>query len=191
MGPGRDKAMEIVAGQTALSRVVGVLAASCGDVVVVATPGQSLPTIAAPGRRTDDPAESARQGPLRGLATGLEQLADAGIETAYLAACDSITVSTPHVEFMFAALDAEPEVAAVVPVSEGDHAHPLAAVVRVVPARDAAHALLAQGRRAARALLSQLSTRQIDAASLPDPRVLLPTNTPEQWADATRALERS
>jgi len=159
----------------------------------VATPGQSLPALPEGVTRVDDPAERVHEGPLSGMAAGLELLATRGVVLAGLAACDAVWLGPAHVRFVIDRLRAHPELDAVVPEDEprpdGSRVlHPLCGAVRVAPACRAAQALVQAGQRAARALLLELSAQGLPVAMLPDPRVTRACNTPEEWAQALAAL---
>lgn len=193
---GSDKAWLVVDGQPALLHVLAAgRDAGVEALVVVASPGQSLPALPSGVVRVDDPADRQHEGPLSGLAAGLEQLAAHGMERACLAACDALWLGPAHVRFVLDQLVAHPDHDAVVPESTLDDGrrmqHPLCAAVRVVAARDAAQTLLAAGERAARTLVHRLASLGIDAAALPEPRVVDACNTPQQWAAAVAALPRS
>lgn len=201
---GRDKAWLPVGGRPALLRVIAAgRDAGVDRIVVVGSPGQSLPPLPPGVTRVDDPAERTHEGPLSGLAAGLEQLAAHGVALACLAACDAVWLSPAHVRFVLERLRASPEHDAVVPedtprpdapaAPEGPDGrrvlHPLCAAVRVAPACRAAGALLHTGQRAARALVLALSPLGLPVAALPEPRVVEACNTPEQWAAAVAALQ--
>jgi molybdopterin-guanine dinucleotide biosynthesis protein A len=190
---GRDKAWLLVDGQPALSRVLAAgRDAGLGVSVVVGSRGQPLPPLPPGVIRVDDPAERAHEGPLSGLAVGLEQLAARGVTLACLAACDALWLGPAHVRFVLGRLRAAPEHDAVVPeevAPDGARVlHPLCAAVRVAPASRVARALVEAGQRAARALLLELRALRLPVASLPEPRVALACNTPEEWAAAVAAL---
>lgn len=69
---GQDKASLVLAGATLLERAVAALNAVADEIVVVRSPGQSLPLVQTRGALTvvADPVEG--RGPLEGIATGLE-----------------------------------------------------------------------------------------------------------------------
>jgi molybdopterin-guanine dinucleotide biosynthesis protein A len=69
---GRDKAALVFEGRTLLRRTVDAVAAVADEVIVVRAPGQPLPEVEAPVPVlvVEDPVEG--EGPLRGIATGLE-----------------------------------------------------------------------------------------------------------------------
>jgi molybdenum cofactor guanylyltransferase len=192
---GRDKAWLPVNGQPALLRVLAAGRDAAVDaMVVVGSPGRSLPPLPPAVVRVDDPADRLHEGPLSGLAAGLEQLAAQGVALACLASCDALWLGPAHVGFVLERLRRHPEHAALVPESELDDGtgvlHPLCGAVRVAPACQAARTLLRAGQRAARALLLDLSAQRIAVSALPEPRVVDGCNTPEEWAAAVAALSR-
>ena len=187
MGAGRDKAFEPVDGVAAMVAVGRQIAAAAPTLVIVGTAGRSLPPLDDGWIRVDDPAE---EGPLRGIHTGLQALAERGVELAYVGACDAITMTTAHVAFVLDALAEDADLEAVVPRQADGTPSPLHAAMKVQPALAATRELLEAGRRAAQALAERLSTRFVDAAALPDPDALLPANTPEQWAHAEKVRHR-
>lgn len=186
MGEDRDKAFEPVDGVPALVAVGGEIATVAPALVVVGTAGQALPDLPEGWIRIDDPVE---EGPLRGIHTGLQALASADVGLAYVGACDTITVTAAHVQFVLDTLQrAGGE--ALVPRQPDGTPSPLHAAVAVAPALAAATALLHAGKRSARALYERLDTRFVDADDLPRPDALLPANTPAQWARALEARRR-
>jgi len=82
---GQDKASLVLGGSTMLERVVAVLNAIADDIVIVRSPGQSLPLVRSTGSLTvvADPVEGA--GPLAGIATGL---ADGSADVAVIVGVD-------------------------------------------------------------------------------------------------------
>src|SRR5512135_3243033 len=82
---GRAKAWLPFGPERMLQRVVRLVAAAAGPVVVVAAPGQALPALLDPVTVVRDPV--AGRGPLQGLATGLAAL-PASVELAYASATD-------------------------------------------------------------------------------------------------------
>lgn len=194
---GRDKAWLDVDGQPALLRVVKAgIAGKAQQIVVVGSPGQSLPPLPEGVERCDDPADRMHEGPLSGLAVGLRRLLDHEVAVACLAPCDALWLDAEHVLFMLRTLERDREYAAAVPetgpLDDGTRVlHPLLGVVRVEVAWQTAQALLLSGQRAARALLLGLNARRLAVASLPQPRVVEGCNTPEQWAQAVARLRDS
>lgn len=191
---GRDKAWLPVDGRPALSRVVAAgLDAGVDEVVVVASPGQSLPELPPQVRRCDDPTDRRHEGPLSGMAVGLARLDELEVRLACLAPCDALWMDAEHVRFMLRTLEQDRSHAAVVPESgpfdDGTRVlHPLCGAVRVEVAHQTARALLHSGQRAARSLPLGLAARRLAVASLPEPRVVEGCNTPEQWERAVAAL---
>ncbi len=191
---GSDKAWRPVGGQPALLRVLAAgREAGVDACVVVGSPGQPLPPLPAGVERVDDPSAHRHEGPLRGLGAGLESLAARGVALACLASCDLLWLGPAHVQHLLDLLRASPELDAVVPEGEpradGTRVlHPLCGAVRVAAAVEVARARLEAGQRAARALVLGLRSRGLGVATLPEPRVVLACNTPEQWAEVEAAL---
>lgn len=190
---GRSKAWLMVGGEPALLRVVRAGLSAGVSVVVVGTPGGELPALPDGAQRVDDPAERTFEGPLSGLAVGLEHLSARGTELASTAACDGVWMDASHVRFVLDALEVDAR-DAVVPVSGpfedgSSRLHPLCGAVRVSPARAKARALLDAGHRAVKDLFEGLRTRRIAVARLPEPRVVEGSNTPQQWEEAVARIE--
>lgn len=82
---GRPKAWLPVGDETMLQRVVRVVAEAVGPVVVVAAPGQEVPSLSVDVRVVRDEVEG--RGPLGGLAAGLSALAGE-CDAVYLSGCD-------------------------------------------------------------------------------------------------------
>lgn len=191
---GRDKAWLPVNGQPVLLRVLAAgRDAGVDECVVVGSPGRPLPPLPPGVMRVDDPVDRRDEGPLSGLAVGLERLAARGVVLACLAPCDAPWLGPAHVRLVLDVLGASSELEAVVPEDEprpdGTRVlHPLCGAVRVAPASRAVRALLHSGQRAAKALMLALAARGLPVATLPEPRVVQACNTPQQWAEATAAL---
>ncbi len=154
---GSDKLVAVHRGIPLLHHAVLRLGEVCTEVVVVIAPGTPVPTmpVGANARSVRDAEEG--EGPLAGLLSGLES---ASTELALVAGGDMPDLSTAVLLEMFrvageAAIDA-------VALQDGDRFRPLPCVVRVTPARDAAHALLHTGERSLRSLLQALRTAVID-----------------------------
>jgi molybdopterin-guanine dinucleotide biosynthesis protein A len=144
-------------GTTLLDRVVRVVsrAVDGGPVVVVRAPGQELPPLPAGVRFVEDAAEG--QGPLEGLAAGLEALA-ADAEAAYVSSTDAPFLHPAFPRRVLAALG--PEVDAAVPHARG-HRQPLAAAYRTSLA-PLVRELLAAGERKPAFLLERVRTVFLD-----------------------------
>jgi molybdopterin-guanine dinucleotide biosynthesis protein A len=177
---GRDKAWLELDGRPLLLHVIDRLAVVCERIVVAAAEGQRLPELPAGVVRVDDPPTLHGRGPLIGVWTGLEVLAQAGVELAYLSSCDAAMLSAVHVRFMLERLASSPEDEGLVPRDE-QGLHPLSAAVRVEPALARARSMVADDRR--RLLDWVASWPTIAANELPAPRVLAPCNDPEQWLE--------
>lgn len=106
-----------------LQRVVRLLSSVVQPIVVVAAPGQELPTLPDDILITYDEHEA--RGPLEGLCAGLSALAPCA-EAAYVTSCDVPLLQPAFVQAMIDRLD-DADIA--VPVEE-NYAHPLAAVYR-------------------------------------------------------------
>jgi molybdenum cofactor guanylyltransferase len=180
---GLEKAWLDCSGRPLLAHVVDTVSTCVDVVVVVGTPGQPLPALPSAIRR-DDPPELAHGGPLVGLVTGLAALAQGGIGRAYCCSSDAALLTKAHVAFILEQLN--DKVDAVVPSEQGAdgrvYLHPLASGLRVGPALGAGQRLLAEDERAVGRLFDLLPTRQVPSGLLPDARVLLPCNTPEEWS---------
>lgn len=193
---GRPKAFLEVGDEPLLVRVARRVREACEVAIVVGSAGEPLPPLPEGVLRVDDPPDRAHEGPLAGLAVGLEALAVRGIRLAYVGAGDAVFVDAAHVRWMLDTLAADVRHAAIVPESgpfdDGSRVlHPLSGAVRVPVARATVAALLQSGQRAARALYEGLAARRIGVASLPDPKAVRDCDTPEEWAAALAELERA
>ncbi len=169
-----------------LEAVLEPLQACCEFIVVVAHPGQVLPTLPPGVLRVDDPPELDDQGPLVGVHAGLSALEPN--DAVYLAATDKPNLTARHVRWMFEQLG---EAEAAVPVDPPDsnrrhRMHPLAGVVRAGAARGAISQLLREDERALRLTFERLSCNEVPVSSLPDPQVLRDCNTPADYTAALR-----
>jgi molybdenum cofactor guanylyltransferase len=152
---GRDKATLPFGSEQMLERVVRLVSevVEPANIVVVAAPDQSLPTLPATVAVARDLHKD--RGPLEGLAAGLRQLAGRA-DAAYATACDVPLLKPAFVARMFELLG-DHEIA--VP-RDGEHHHPLAAVYRmtVLPFVDR---LLSADRLRPRFLFDEANTREI------------------------------
>ncbi|MCE9634614.1 MAG: molybdenum cofactor guanylyltransferase [Planctomycetes bacterium] len=178
---GRDKATLPFHGETLLKRAVRLVRRAVDDVVVVARPGQSLPSLPSSARVVRDDVED--RGPLGGLSPGLRaSKADAALAVA----CDSPFLHEAAIDFVFARLG-DAEVAIVV---EDGRPCPLFAVYRtsLAPRIDR---MLAEGRLRPVFLLDEVPHVRIDAEELRaadcDLRSLVNCNTPEAYESALAA----
>ncbi len=186
---GAPKAWLELHGRPLLVHVIERVGVSCQPIVIAAAPELELPLLDAPVVRVDDPPDLCDRGPLVGVVTGLGALAERGIERAYLGACDAAALTEAHVELMLRRLDAG-SADAVVPVDDDGRLHPLAAALRLEPVLAKARDALASGRLRLIDLFESLATlERVPTSELPDPSVLEPCNTPEQWAALRARLE--
>ncbi|MGD9720797.1 MAG: molybdenum cofactor guanylyltransferase [Pirellulales bacterium] len=166
--------------ETMLARIVRLLGEVCVPIVVVAAPGQELPSLTAnvivardrhPGR-----------GPLEGLLAGLSAL-PADVDAAYATSCDVPFLVPAFVRRIFELLGDD---AIAVPVSDGFQ-HPLSAVYRR-SLTELIETLLAADRLRPRDLFDIVATRRVAANELldVDPRLdtLKNLNQPEDYLAA-------
>ncbi|HET6790568.1 MAG TPA: molybdenum cofactor guanylyltransferase [Actinomycetota bacterium] len=183
---GRDKLAEEIDGRPLLHHPVLRLLDVCDRVVVVIGDGIEEPPMPAGVSVTFARDSTADEGPLRGLAAGLEV---ADTTWAVVAGGDMPDLQPPVLREM---LRAARETAAVaVVLSDGGEARPLPCVVRTEPAADAVAILLGSGRRRLRDLPSALRTVVVDEPSWttldPGCRTLVDIDEP---ADVERAPRR-
>lgn len=179
---GRSKVLLPFGPETMLQRVVRLLSQSVQPVVVVAATGQQLPTLPEDVVVTFD--DEPGQGPLMGLAAGLEVLSER-CDAAYVSSCDVPLLRPAFVERMRDLLGPHE---LVVP-RDGQYHHPLAGVYRtslVARVRE----LLTANRRRPFFLIEESDARVVDVDELrnvdPDLDSLRNLNTP---ADYRAALE--
>lgn len=179
---GRSKAWLPFAGTTLLDHAVRTLSAVVDPVVVVAVPGQELPSLSTEVLLAYDAVSD--RGPLEGLAAGLAALAGRA-EVAFVTSCDAPFLQLALVGRLVELLG---EAGVCVPRIEGRF-QPLTAVYRVnlLPV---VQGLLLEGRCR---LLDLLDTVPIRAATDdelgnvdPDLRSFRNLNTPEDYAAALR-----
>lgn len=154
---GGDKLVAVHRGLPLLQHAVLRVGEVCPEVVVVIAPEAAEPAVP-PGsnvRFVRDAREG--EGPLAGLLAGLESVTS---ELAIVTGGDMPDLSTAVLLEM---LRVAGEVAVdAVALQEGDRFRPLPALVRVAPAREAAHSLLHAGERSLRSLLEALRIAVID-----------------------------
>jgi FAD/FMN-containing dehydrogenase/Fe-S oxidoreductase/molybdopterin-guanine dinucleotide biosynthesis protein A len=157
---GRPKAELPFAGEPMLRRVVRLLSEAVAPVVVVAAPGQQVPSLPAGVEIVRDAV--AGRGPLQGLAAGLEAL-QGRVEAAYLSGCD---VPLLRPAFVRRLIDLLGQQAICVPRVAGQ-LHPLAAVYRI-DVLSVVHSLLAGGQLRLLSLFEKVPTRVVEAEALAD-----------------------
>lgn len=176
---GADKASLVLDGTTMLQRSVDRLASAVDALVLVGAPGRPLPEVATelPVRLVEDPIEG--EGPLVGIAAGLEACAGAA---AVVVAVDMPFVEAALVRALVGHLDGSHRW--VVPIAEG-RPQPLCSAF-TVSALPVLRAHIEAGDRAPMAV-----ARDLDAYRMPveewqihDPggRSFLNVNTPEEFA---------
>ena len=174
---GRDKLAEGYRGRPLLHHPVSRLLEVCDRVIVVLAPGASEPSM--PAGASVEFARDAfdDEGPLRGLAAGLEV---ANVGWVVLVGGDMPDLQPPVLlEMLRAGLETR---AVAVSLSDRGRERPLPCVLRTVPAREAVGELLRAGRRSLRELLAAVSTVVIDeptwTAFDPERRTLIDVDEP-------------
>ncbi len=191
---GQPKAWLDLDGEPMLVTVCRTVAAAVTVAMVVGSAGAALPELPAGVARVDDPAERRHGGPLAGVLTGLEAIADAGPSVVFVGSCDAAWLTTAHVNWILDALEAAADCAAIVPVTvAADGARIICATsgaVRLAAALDAARSLVTSPNCALRRLYEVLDARYVPVAQLPDPEVVRSCNTVAQWQAARAARAR-
>lgn len=175
---GHPKHMLPFGNEVALQRVVRILTEVTPQIVVVASPGQFLPTLPEHCQVIYD--EVQFEGPLSGLAYGL-QLLHASTDAVYLSGCDTPLL---HAEFVNRVFEQLGDLEVVVPI-EGQFFHPLAAVYRT-SLYDKVRQFLESGERRPRKFIESCKTVRLPVSELrcADPELdsLLNMNSPEEYA---------
>jgi molybdopterin-guanine dinucleotide biosynthesis protein A len=179
---GRPKLALPFGPETMLGRVVRRLGEAAGPVVVVAAPGQALPTLAADVSVARDRREN--RGPLEGLAVGLRAIGDRA-DAAFVTACDVPLLRPDFARRMAALLE---DFDAAVP-HIGGFDEPLAAIYRrgILPQVET---LLKADRLRPTYLFDMVRTRRVADDELtdidPDLDSLFNVNRPEDYQTALR-----
>lgn len=174
---GRDKATLPYEGSTLVEHMVAILKRRCAPVLVVAAPGQALPSLDAEVLRD----EVRGVGPLLATGRGLHAAAEAGHELAFVSAVDMPLLRVELIDQLVGpavALNAD----VVLPWDGRDHY--LAGVYRTSLADRVDH-LVAAGQRRMRALVQTVDTQRI---VMPEQAALTNVNTAEDLA-AVRSLQ--
>jgi molybdopterin-guanine dinucleotide biosynthesis protein A len=154
---GSDKLAATYRGMPLLQHAVLRLVEVTAEVIVVLAPGAAEPALppGLPVRFVRDAAEG--EGPLQGALAGLAAVER---DLAVIAGGDMPELATAVlIEMLRAAAGAPVDAVA---LQDGERFRPLPLVVRVAPAREAAHTLLHTGERRLRALPEALRTAVID-----------------------------
>jgi molybdopterin-guanine dinucleotide biosynthesis protein A len=177
---GSSKAMLPFGSETMLQRVVRLLGTVVSPIVVVAAPGQDLPTLPAHVYVTRD--EREERGPLEGLRAGLKALPPE-VDAAYVTSCD-VPLLVPAFVMRVVELLGDYDIG----VMEIDgFAHPLSAIYRrhTLPHIEA---LLSADRLRVSYLFDAVKTRRLQTADVAsaDPQLLTlrNLNTPQDYAEA-------
>ena len=158
---GRPKAWLPFGAEVLLQRIVRLVGAAAGPVVVVAAPGQDLPALPEGVSIVRDPIPG--RGPLQGLAAGLAALPPS-VELAYATATDAPHLAPGWIGRL-AALIGDHDAA--IPHAEG-FPHPLSALYRRSAALPAIEALLRADRLRVTLLLDVLRARLVGPGDLID-----------------------
>lgn len=179
---GRPKLTLPFGDEPMIGRVVRILRATVGPVVVVAAPGQEVPPLPNDVRILRDDQE--HLGPLAGLAVGLRALAGE-VDAAFVSSCDVPLICSEFIVEIIRRLGSH-ELA--VP-KEGDFYHPLAAVYRTSLADRAGHLVAAQRLRPL-FLIQASDSVEIPVGELraidPDLQSLRNVNRPEDYEATLR-----
>ncbi len=182
---GRPKAWLPFGGEPLLVRVVKVVQAVAGPVVVAAGPGQEVPPLPAGVAVVRDPQPGL--GPLWGLLSGWRSLPQT-TQAAWVVAVDLPLLQPAFLERLGEVLQADPAAEAVVP-EWGGQLQPLAAVYRrtVLPQLER---MVAAGQRRMLELCAAIRCRRLPPEAWgdvdPDGRSLYNVNTPDEYAAALR-----
>ena len=175
---GSPKALLLFDGEPLIVHIVATLRRLFAEVVVVAAPGQSLPSM--PVTLVRDEIE--HQGPVGGLYYGLRA---AGGDVSFATSCDSAFLNVDLISHLISQM---PEHDVVVPRWEGRD-QPLHAVYRRSVLPHLAE-LLARGQLRPVYLFDRVRTRRIDEEEIrrfdPDGASFFNMNTPEDYAEAQR-----
>jgi molybdenum cofactor guanylyltransferase len=179
---GRAKAWLPFGAEVMLPRVVRLLGEAVDPVVVVAAPGQDVPSL--PNNIAIVRDEKEGRGPLQGLAAGLNALRGQ-VNAIYLSSCDAPFLRPVFVRRL---IDLMGDAMICVPRVGGYH-HPLAAVYRLEVA-DIVARMLDEDRLRPSDLFGAVPTRIVEAAELADVdptfESLRNLNTPEEYEAALR-----
>lgn len=158
---GADKLAVDLDGAPLLHHALAAADAVAGTIVVVLAPGAAAPELPELRARVVIAHDLAtHQGPLAGLAAGLAAL-ESSITRAVLAGGDMPTLVPAVLEALMTALDADPGLGSV--MLEAEPFTPLPMAVRPSLVGPVAGDLLADGRRALRAILDRLPSAVLPA----------------------------
>ena len=180
---GRSKAWLPFGDETLLQRVVRILDKVASPLLVVAAPGQDLPSLPTSVGVLRDPVE--HQGPLQGLATGLAALGNS-VDLVYVSATDGPFLRSEWVNRLADLIGAHD----VAMPRVGGYDQPLAALYRRAAVLPAVLALIEAGRMRPTFLVDAVKTRIVTEDELKEIDPTLDTlrnlNTPEDYEQALR-----
>jgi len=178
---GQPKAWLPFGPERMLQRVVRLVSTVAAPIVVVAAPGQELPSLPEAVLVARDPLRG--RGPLQGLAAGLAALPDE-VELAYATATDVPFLQPAWIDRLVALIE-DHDLA--IPRCDG-FLHPLAALYRRASVLPACDSLLRSGRLRPAFLADVLRARIVSADELrckdPELLTLRNLNTPEDYQSA-------
>lgn len=181
---GQPKAWLPFGPERMLERVVRLVSTVAGPIVVVAAPGQELPTLPASVLVARDPVPG--RGPLQGLAAGLAALPD-HVDLAYATATDVPFLQSAWIDRLIM-LIGDHDLA--MPHCDG-FLHPLAALYRRATVLPAVESLLRSDRLRPVFLIDVLRARIVTADELrevdPGLSTLRNLNTPEDYRSSLTA----
>ncbi len=185
---GRPKAWLRLGSETMLQRVVRRLEPVACPIVVVGAEGQELPELPSHVRIARD--HTPAQGPLEGLKAGLEVL-EGWAEWVYVTGTDAPFLKAGWVRRLADETEGHD---LVLPV-ERECMHPLAALYRLAPTRQAVEELLSGGERRLVELAFRLRVRRVEVETMrgvdPELQTLRNLNTTEDYERAARELAMS
>ena len=162
---GSDKVTATFEGRPLVHHALERVAQVVDDIVLVLAPAADVPPLPADlaGRITIGRDTAAHGGPLAGLATALDVVADTTTATALVVGADMPRLAPAVLQLLVAKLEDEPDAGAAILESDPPATLPMAIAADL--ATLAANALLAEDRRSLRALLDALHATTIPAAT--------------------------
>jgi len=182
---GRSKPLLPFGDEVLLERVTRTLAEVVSPLIVVASPGQSLPDFSAEIEVVYDRQPGC--GPLEGLAMGLRAISKTA-ESAFVTGCDSPFIKPLFIRRILALLD---DYAVAIPKAEGRY-HPLCAAFST-KALPHIEKMLQEGERRMGLLIESIARREVLPPEWkdvdPDSKSLCNLNTQEEYAVALREAD--
>jgi len=162
---GTDKVTTPFDGRPLVHRALERVAQCVDEIVLVLAPDTHVPPLPPDlaGRITIARDPAAHGGPLAGLATGLDAIADRAPAIALVVGADMPRLAPAVLQLLVATLEDEPATGAAILEADPPATLPMALAVDL--ARLAASALLAEDRRSLRALLDALDATTIPATT--------------------------